>query len=72
MPVRRRRFRGRGRGRKRREGEKGKPNSNSDLKRGRSHRSLSIMSAGCEEQEKTWTVWYFTPQEGQRKDTVMS
>ena len=47
----------------RREGEergkrskKGRTNRNNDIRCGHSHRSLSVMSVECEEQEKTWMV----------------
>ena len=40
---------------------------NSDVRRGRSHKSLTLRGVGCEGQEKTWTmVWGSTLQEGQR------
>ena len=43
----------------------------SDARRGRSHRFFSVKGAGCEEQEKTWTVvWGSTLQDGQTDSLV--
>ena len=48
--------------------KKGRLKRNCDVRRKRSHMSLSVKSVGCEGQEKLWTeVWGSTPQEGQRR-----
>ena len=50
---------GRGRGSR---SKKSRLNLDSDARRGRFHRSNSVKSVGCEEQEKTWTVeWVIKP-----------
>ena len=41
---------------------------NSIVRRGRSHKCLSVKEVGCEEQDKTWMVELGSPpQEGQRE-----
>ena len=68
MLVRRRGLRRRGSGRL----KKGRRKiTNSDVRRGRSHRFLSIKGVGCEGQEKIWTnVFGSLPQERQSGVTI--
>ena len=55
---------GRGRGSR---SKKSRLKLDSDARRGRFHRSNSVKSVGCEEQEKTWTVeWVIKPRGEER------